>query len=508
MVEGSLSLSSWNIAAVNNNPFEYWITHNNDGYNKLMLGVQDFIEAPGDKDLLVSEVFTADMFRELKDAMIAEGWKGIDETEAEWDANYKNRKIISGFLKDKEIGAKRLASMPDRITNTINTVNEGAVCRPTVINLYEGNLETAAGWWSQWKDFMFTKEVQIKTKAGVETKKVCQLLEKIKNSKYPAITVAEEEISIPLQTLCQAIFDAILVHIMNTESPGTWHALKMSMCEALNKKKDDSTLSILSDVYGDSDVIFLQEVAATFIDKAQKTSLGSSHHILVPEKLDGKRDQNSIILAKKATFTVETVKEVTSDIESSFDASVPVAGGDLFAVTIDDVNGKKFVLASFHGDTNGLATLPVVTAVNSFVDNLSEPHKFLFGLDANTNVEGSSKILGMNEFVSHYLQLGLTSCWGDTPDPLRIKTTYNARTYLQPQLNKAIRSDEKESKGNNNPNDFILFKKADFQPLSVLKDNTGKKEYVEGMSFPTLEFPSDHGVISTKVEPVLGKEEL
>ena len=30
------------------------------------------------------------------------------------------RKIISGFMKDKELGKKRLMSMPDRTTNTIN----------------------------------------------------------------------------------------------------------------------------------------------------------------------------------------------------------------------------------------------------------------------------------------------------------------------------------------------------------------------------------------------------
>ena len=34
-----------------------------------------------------------------------------------------------------------------------------------------------------------------------------------------------------------AIFDAILVHIMNSVSPAAWHGIKMSLCEALNKKK-------------------------------------------------------------------------------------------------------------------------------------------------------------------------------------------------------------------------------------------------------------------------------
>ena len=40
-------------------------------------------------------------------------------------------------------------------------------------------------------------------------------------------------------------------------------------------------------------------------------------------------------------------------------------------------------------------------------------------------------------------------CWGDAPDPTK-HTTYNARTFLQPQLQKAARSTEKASKGDKN----------------------------------------------------------
>jgi hypothetical protein len=119
----SLNIISWNIAAVNNNPFEYWITHNDAGYNKLMVGIQDFIDEPGSRDLAVAQVFTQEMFDDLIKNMALEGWGGLPETEAQWNDNYKNRTIINGFMKDTEIGAKRLASMPDRITNTINTVD-------------------------------------------------------------------------------------------------------------------------------------------------------------------------------------------------------------------------------------------------------------------------------------------------------------------------------------------------------------------------------------------------
>jgi len=68
---------------------------------------------------------------------------------------------------------------------------------------------------------------------------------------------------------------------------------------------------------------------------------------------------------------------------------------------------------------------------------------------------------------------------------------------LQPQLNKACKSSEKRERGDVNPKDFIVFKKKDFAVEETIKDNTGKREYIEDMAFPTLQFPSDHGVLST-----------
>ena len=46
-VPQGLVCSTWNLAAINNNPFEYWITHDDEAYNKLMDDVQTFIDEPG-----------------------------------------------------------------------------------------------------------------------------------------------------------------------------------------------------------------------------------------------------------------------------------------------------------------------------------------------------------------------------------------------------------------------------------------------------------------------------
>jgi hypothetical protein len=63
--------------------------------------------------------------------------------------------------------------------------------------------------------------------------------------------------------------------------------------------------------------------------------------------------------------------------------------------------------------------------------------------------------------------------------------------------------EEKDVKGDKNPKDFIIFFDADFKVLQTTKDNTGEKKYIENMVFPTLTFPSDHGITSTVLEETI-----
>jgi hypothetical protein len=77
-----------------------------------------------------------------------------------WQTQYKERWAIGGFLKDKTIGSKRLISMPDRISNTINS--EGQVLmRPSVISMFnDEGLSSTAGWWKLWTRYMFETQVK------------------------------------------------------------------------------------------------------------------------------------------------------------------------------------------------------------------------------------------------------------------------------------------------------------------------------------------------------------
>jgi len=239
------------------------------------------------------------------------------------------------------------------------------------------------------------------------------------------------------------------------------------------------------------------------VNLAKKSDLGKRYHIIAPADMDATRDQNSIILLKKETFPKASFTEITSDVVKNFPegVKVPVANGDILALTTEDKDDIGYVIASFHGDTNGLATIPVLQAIRKTMATTPKMNskKLIFGLDANTYETGSAKKQDVAKFGNFYLENHLTSCWGDHPDPKNY-TTYNARTYLQPQLNKACKSSEKRECGDVNPKDFILFAQEDFQVVSTWKDNTGKMLYTEDMAFPTLDFPSDHGILSTTIE--------
>merc|ERR1719428_1051597 len=86
--------------------------------------IETLIESPGAKDIPVDQVFTPEMFRELYVLMDAEKWDNLHVVEEMWNTKYRLCAIISEFIKDKEIGAKRLMSMPDRYTNTIHQVSQ------------------------------------------------------------------------------------------------------------------------------------------------------------------------------------------------------------------------------------------------------------------------------------------------------------------------------------------------------------------------------------------------
>eukprot|EP01051_Picozoa_sp_SAG22_P017062 SAG22_NODE_2547_length_2458_cov_2.399322_3_plen_211_part_00 len=162
---------------------------------------------------------------------------------------------------------------------------------------------------------------------------------------------------------------------------------------------------------------------------------------MLPAGLDGSRDQNSIILLSKAKFSDASVaasEEVTAAVMSVYSQPVAAAGdggggspekklavvpvglspGDLYVLRIEN-----YLLFSFHGDTNGLASVPAVSAVAEYANSLSAASGgggggggggssggggllLIGGIDANTH-EGKppATYQGLAEFAQ-----GLTRC--------------------------------------------------------------------------------------------------
>jgi hypothetical protein len=420
-----LSAATWNIAAINNNPFEYWITSQDPSYNSLMSNVSQLIVSPGpDFDQPISSIFTEQMLDELLEllagakllssassssasmsslsvgttstttttsssststtsplaTMSGGGTRGmgtatavslplIQDLKTYFSENYAHKRIISEFIKDGVLGKKRLVSMPDRVTNTISTLDDKVEMRPTVINCFQqADLHDLKNWWKEWKYFFFQLEISAKrggkasTVAPTKTK-IFKLIQKIEKSKYPSITSEEEKMSIPLSILSLAIFDSILVHSMNHISTSypqiEWQRLRSTMCKSLNQQKASRVLQILDTSYQNTDVLFLQEVAGNFATKTKDTTLANLFDIYQSSFMDPDRDQNSFVLLKKGRF--RDVLEVTGDVNSILleqsaktKTKVPVVAGDLIVLlAVDAADKTKYILASFHGDTNG-----------------------------------------------------------------------------------------------------------------------------------------------------------
>lgn len=515
-----VTVLTWNVAAVNNNPFEYWIHYPDAEYIDLMSGVESFLDEPGEFDVPVESIFTEDMFRELLGLLRDEGHKEADLQEIERDfwhggeLGLKHRLVVSGFIKDPVLGAKRLISMPDRVTNTVNVVTQEAsvyrpppACRPCVINNYEGDLSSVQVWWENWKLFMFRTPLTIRTKGGTKTLRPVEMLDPIPRSKYPAVTPSEERLAIPLQVICQAIFDAVLIHLMNRLSPAnTWQIVKSKICSSLYRHKHERTLEILAERYSEVDVMCLQEVAAVFRDQFSSSVLRETHELFTGARKQGKRDQNSMVLLRKKAFHADSLREMTIPLLLE-GGKLKVEAGDFLAVEARGTkDGRLYIIVSFHGDTNGLLTLPVLRQFHAHV--LAFPtHNAILCLDANVYEKPAAGKQDFAGFIQGCAELGMVCCFGENPDAALCRTTCNARTSLQPQLNKAVRYRDRVQKSDKNPKDQIMFYKHQLgvsgrgqrAQLNPIKDNTGKLRYMEDTIFPTLDFPSDHGIVAVSL---------
>ena len=171
-----------------------------------MVDIEELLDAPGSRDVPLSDVFPAAAMADLCATMTGVGWDGVEEVATIWESDLSARSFVKGFLKDKELGAKRFMSMPDRFTNTVNTVDASSgspgppACRPSVINNYVGDLSSFDAWFAAWKAFMFEQPLVVVDKKGTPKPTVpYQMISKIPKAKYPALSDDEERLSMPMQ---------------------------------------------------------------------------------------------------------------------------------------------------------------------------------------------------------------------------------------------------------------------------------------------------------------------
>jgi hypothetical protein len=171
-------------------------------------------------DVPLHTVFTDAMQAELTAKLEAAGETptAIAAVQLVW-SSLRDRPIVRGFLKDRVLGKKRLVSMADRVCNTIRTADGGRALRPSVINAcVDDRLDSAASWWQSWLVFMFDRPIELPVARGRPRTAPCtvyQMFRPIKKAKYEAITPEEEAVSLPLQALYLAAFDAVMLHIVN-----------------------------------------------------------------------------------------------------------------------------------------------------------------------------------------------------------------------------------------------------------------------------------------------------
>jgi|MDSW01.1.fsa_nt_gb hypothetical protein len=93
-----LRVATWNVAAVNNNPFEYYVDHDDPAYFRMLRCVEELIDSPGDRDVmlgtLINDAMFADLCRELEIARFAH----VDAARECWARDLKKRRCVLAEL--------------------------------------------------------------------------------------------------------------------------------------------------------------------------------------------------------------------------------------------------------------------------------------------------------------------------------------------------------------------------------------------------------------------------
>ena len=515
------AFASWNAAAVNSNPFEHYAAPADAraGAGAFMRACEFALGGAeaGGRTFALADVLTEARLDVLEGRLARAGaWGRVGARAArrafERDAGGGD---AGGFLRDGDVGAKRLCSMPDRVTNTVRTVGGGVMCRPTVINCYGERMRDEDDWFERWVAYAFDARA---TSADGTSRSMIDLMVPIKRAKYPAISEEEEALGIPLQVFYLAAFDGAWVRFatLAAGSFDAWQDIRASLVDDLVTHKFSRTLDVVEKLLLSADagsaleVCFMQEVGASLADALRaREGVRDAYEVLCPSDMDVKRDQNSIVIVSKAFIKGAPVVEATSDVLGALDASAAgkFSKGDFCAFLVRGV-----LLCSYHGDTDGLQTKTITAAVHEYCERNEDVEACVFGMDANTHsFHREGKKQGVRDFIDFiHASTSFKSCWtlADIDVERDAMTTFSARTFLQAQLNKAVPFAEVgvSELTDRHPKDHVLVRvKSGASVREATVDRINAVDFAvdppkalpfdADAMFPNARFPSDHAAV-------------
>ena len=213
----------------------------------------------------------------------------------------------------------------------------------------------------------------------------------------------------PLQTACMAAFDASSCTV-NALAPGSGTASSARWLRLSTKTKPPARRHPRVAGTEPATGVRAGSLRGAGAGPGDARALGERYHVLCPENLDGKRDQNSLVLCCKERFEIhdpewrgETTASVAGLVAGRRAEPAPRRGpphARRRSIARDDPaceDGGRYVLASFHGDTNArdrarggrarqarAAPGPAAPTPNDAA-LAAKPPKLVFGMDATTH---------------------------------------------------------------------------------------------------------------------------
>ncbi len=345
------------------------------------------------------------------------------------------------FLTSKNIGKCRLVSLPHR----------NLKCSPNmtlndVKNLIKNNLAIFDS-----KPLNPDKYIDLKDTIYV------------KNKIYNKIT------QILFLTLYYGIMDFLLKDSI------TWQKLLHGNRNLIDDKISAYKKWILE---SNLDIIFLQELSVEFSKKLQ-IELYDYDYDLFCNNL-GVQDSGILI---RRSLNLNVISKISYLPE--YNGCSP---GDLIGL---EVKNEKLhmLLFSYHGDSKGLHTLPVMNVIKNYISKRKIPA--IIGMDANTcgdtPLEHNNKV---KSFISQMNKLHFNTCFSTTNYKF---TTGQARSIFQPQFQKGILTRDRNKSTKRYCKDYIC---STFE----LSDGVIYNNQSTVIDYPNERWPSDHTAVNTNIK--------